>query len=229
MNRLINKVSEFFGTYRHSWILVYFFLYMVWFSWLENNIVPRYWMYSPIDDWIPFVPIFIIPYLFWFIYVAAAIVFFLFHSRQDFYQLCAYLFIGMSICLTLYMLFPNGHQLRPAITGDSLWERLVVRLYSADTPTNVAPSIHVYNSIGVHIAILRSSTLKRHRWIQWTSLVLMVLIVLSTVMLKQHSIDDILFALPLSLAMYFLVYRINVAALLRRKTTQRSNSGDSLG
>ena len=47
---------------------------------------------------------------------------------------------------------------------------MVKVLYKTDTPTNVLPSIHVFNSIGAGIAISHSNDLKKHRWIQISSL-----------------------------------------------------------
>lgn len=42
---------------------------LIWFSCIERSIVPKYVMHAKFDDYIPFVPIFIIPYLSWFIYI----------------------------------------------------------------------------------------------------------------------------------------------------------------
>lgn len=68
-------------------------------------------------------------------------------------------------------------------------------IYSMDTPTNVLPSIHVYNSIGAMAAIAHSTSLKKHRGVQIGSYVLGILIIFSTVFLKQHSITDVIAAL----------------------------------
>lgn len=223
----INLSGESFAAiinrYKHAWILSYFFVYLAWFMWLEQNIVPRYWMHSPLDDLIPFVPAFIVPYTLWFVYVAVAVVWFLFTSKSDYYKLCAFLFIGMSISLTIYMLFPNGHRLRPEVEATGIFTTMIRRLHSADTPTNVAPSIHVFNSIGVHIALVKAGNTGKYLWLRVVSFILMISIILSTVFLKQHSIDDVFFALPLCLAMYVLVYKTDwnsvlawASALLRK-------------
>ena len=230
MELSLSKTGEFLKKYKHAWILSYFFVYMVWFLLLEEKIKPRYWMHSPIDDFIPFVPIFIIPYAIWVFYVAGLVVFFLFTSKNDYYKLCAYLFIGMSICLTIYMIFPNGQKLRPDLSTmpETIWIRMIARLYASDTPTNVAPSIHTYNSIGIHIAILMSERLRKINWLKITSFVLMVLIIMSTVCLKQHSIDDVFFALPLNLIMYLLVYKVKWPELIRRISYSKKRSEEKL-
>ncbi len=209
MNEFSLRTREFICKYKHAWVLSYFFIYMAWFMWLEKNVVPKFWMRSPLDDLIPFVPAFIIPYTLWFAYVASAIVLFLFISKQDYFKLCSFLFIGMSIILTIYMLFPNGHRLRPQVEADGLFLTMIARLHQADTSTNVAPSIHVYNSIGVHIALAKAEKTRKIVWLRVSSFILMLLIIMSTVFLKQHSIDDVFFALPLCLIMYLLVYRVD--------------------
>ena len=73
-------------------------------------------------------------------------------------------------------------------------------IYSVDTPTNVLPSIHVYNSIGAMAAIAHSTSLKKHRG------VLGILIIFSTVFLKQHSITDVIAALAMACMIYPFVY-----------------------
>ena len=164
-------------------------------------------MHTALDDMIPFEEIFIVPYLMWFLYVAATIAFFFFRNRDDYYRLCTFLFTGMTISLLVCTLFPNGTDLRTAVNPDkNLCSRLVYMLHQADTNTNVFPSIHVYNSIGTHIAVMKSESLKKHKVIRILSGILMVAICMATVSLKQHSILDVAGAILLSAAIYPLVY-----------------------
>ena len=83
---------------------------------------------------------------------------------------------------------------------------MVKMLYAADTPTNQFPSIHVYNSIAVNIAVWHSSNFKEKKWVRFGSSILMVLIILSTMFLKQHSVFDVVTGIVLSVFMYSLVY-----------------------
>lgn len=194
--------------YRHGWVLSYFVLYMIWFTWLEKRTNVHYQpIHTGLDDIIPFQEIFIVPYLLWFAYIAATILYFFFTNREDFYKVTAFLFIGMTICLIIYTIWPNSQNLRPAeFPRDNIFSRLVGMIYSADTSTNVCPSIHVFNSIGAHIAISHSETLRKKRWLQIASFILMVSICLSTVFLKQHSAFDGFCAILLSVIMYLTVY-----------------------
>ncbi|MDI9510202.1 MAG: phosphatase PAP2 family protein [Bacillota bacterium] len=183
---------------------------MVWFTYLERTVTTDFTpVYSRLDDFIPFMEIFIIPYFIWFIFIFITVAYFFFTSKQDFYKYCAFLFVGMTICLIIYTVWPNGHNLRVDIDTlgrSNIFTRAIASLYSIDTSTNVFPSIHVYNSIGAMIAIRKSERLQTIKWVQVTSFILTVSISMSTVFLKQHSILDVFGAIILSIIMYAIVY-----------------------
>lgn len=202
------KIKTLVSKYSHAFLLLYIIPYLYWFFALEEHAEPRYWISSWFDSLIPFHEIFVIPYLLWFFYMAVFVCYFFFTSREDYYRLCTFLFTGMTICLLIYTFFPNGQHLRPAyFSRDNFLVDLVRQLYRSDTPTNVCPSIHCLNSIGVHIALRRSTVGKKYPLLRISSFVLMILICLSTVFLKQHSVIDFIAAVILSVPLYFLAYR----------------------
>lgn len=167
--------------------------------------------YTPIhiwlDDYIPFNELFVIPYYLWFAYMVVVVGYFFFTSKSDFYKCTAFLFTGMTICLLIYTIWPNGQNLRPvSFARDNVLVDIVKNLYRTDTPTNVCPSIHVFNSIAAHIAVCRCKRLKEHKWLKAASFLLMLSICLSTVFLKQHSVFDGLCAMLLAAVMYLIVY-----------------------
>ncbi|MCB7318353.1 phosphatase PAP2 family protein [Lacrimispora sp. 210928-DFI.3.58] len=210
----MKQISSFLHKYRHMWLLSYGFIYLPWFCYLEKTVTRDYHiMHVSLDDLIPFNEYFIIPYLLWFLYVAGTLLFFLFTSREDYYRMCIFLFSGMTISLIICTFFRNGTDFRPAIDPDkNLFSALVATVYKTDTCTNVFPSIHVYNSIGTHIAIMRSGILKKYHWAHIGSGILMVSICLSTVFLKQHSVIDGVGAIILSYIIYGIVYGYNWSA-----------------
>lgn len=194
--------------YGHIWILSYGLIYLPWFGRLQENIgKPYHVMRVGLDDHIPFNEYFIVPYLLWFLYVAGAIAFFFFRSKEDYYRLCTFLFTGMTISLLVCTLYPNGTNFRPAIDpGKNVFCWLVSKLWSIDPCINVFPSIHVYNSIGVHIAVCHSELLKKNKPVVIGSGILMVLICLATVFLKQHSVIDGIGSLLMASVIYPIAY-----------------------
>lgn len=203
-----SKLKDFREKYGHAWILGYIFIYLPWFAYLEDKVTARYHvMHSELDDMIPFNEYFIIPYLLWFLYVAAAVLYFFFTNKEDYYRLCIFLFTGMTLCLLICTLIPNGVNFRPSVDPEkNLCSWLVAFIHRADTSTNVFPSIHVYNSIGVHIAVHKSRELRKYPWVRVGSFVLAAAICLSTVFLKQHSVLDVAGAMLLCTAIYPLAY-----------------------
>lgn len=206
----LHIMKQFFLKYKHGLILSYFFVYMLWFTYLERTVTTTFTpIYSKLDSYIPFNEIFIIPYFLWFFYIFATVGYLFLTSKHDFYKCCAYLFTGMTICLIIYTLWPNGHYLRVNLNTlgrSNIFIDMLAKLYSFDTATNVFPSIHVFNSIGALIAIQKNERLHDIKWFQWSALVLTVLICMSTVFLKQHSILDVFGGIILSIIIYFLVY-----------------------
>ncbi|MCI7795708.1 MAG: phosphatase PAP2 family protein [Lachnospiraceae bacterium] len=213
MKQLIKK-------YGHIWIMSYGILYLTWFAKLQANVgKPYHVIHTPLDDMIPFCEYFIIPYLMWFLYVAVAVTYFFFNSKDDYYRICTFLFTGMTISLLVCTLYPNGTNFRPHIDPDqNIFCYLVTKLWSIDPCINVFPSIHVYNSIGVHLAVTKSEKLSKSRPIVWSSGILMILICLSTVFLKQHSVVDVVGSLMMASVISPIVY--TPAAARRRKYSE---------
>lgn len=105
--------------------------------------------------------VFIVPYLLWFVYLAAGACFLFFKDKKGFLQAARFAISGMTIFLIICTIFPNGLALRPTIfVHDNVFVDLVKIVYSTDTPTNVLPSMHVFLSVGMCMALNRTRALK---------------------------------------------------------------------
>ena len=222
----MEKFKSLYLKYRHAIPLaIYMGIYLTWFAWLEAHNRRDYTViHVNLDDYIPFCEAFIVPYLLWFAYVAVVVVFLFFRNKQEYYRCCAFLFTGMTIFLIISTLWPNGHHLRLAeMPRDNVFTQAVAALWRIDTPTNLWPSIHVYNSMGAHFAVMRSSALRERKGIRIASGILAFSIILSTMFLKQHSVFDVATGLALGAVMYVLVYRrdLVMAAWAQRRVKKR--------
>lgn len=209
----MEKLKCLFTRYRHGIpLLAYMAVYLTWFGWLEKTNTKKYWViHLSVDDYIPFCEIFVIPYLLWFGYVAAVVIYLFFKDKREYYKACIFLCTGMTLFLITSTLWPNGHNLRPAVMPrDNIFTDLIAVLWKADTPTNLWPSIHVFNSMGAHFAITHSKKLMDSKWgkrIRIGSGILATSIILSTMLIKQHSVFDVMTGLALGAVMYAVVYR----------------------
>ena len=206
-------------------VALYTVFYLLCFSYLENRHVRYHIIDSSLDDKIPFCEYFIIPYLLWFLYIAVTVGYFLFFNENttEFWSLILNLAIGMTLFLIVSYVYPNGLNIRPTeFTNDSVFTRMVQFLYRTDTPTNVLPSIHVYNSIAVHIALAKCTALKNHKPVKNASLILCILICMSTVFLKQHSLYDVAGGIILIGVIYHLLYALPEKKAQKQPASQKS-------
>jgi membrane-associated phospholipid phosphatase len=204
-----SKIKDLWTKYNSLWIMIlYAVVYLVAFFFLEQRKTAIYVINFGIDKYIPFCEVFIIPYLMWFGYVAFTVLYLCLKDKEESDRLVAFLIIGMTIFIIVSAVFPNGHHLRPRVFArDNIFTKLIRILYSTDTPTNVLPSIHVYNSVGIMIAVMRSKCFKNRNVLKTFMMVLGASIICSTVLIKQHSMLDVLLALLMSAIMYAVCYR----------------------
>ena len=209
-------MKKFYERYKHAIpLFIYAIIYLSWFGYLEKTVKrPANLIHMRLDDKIPFCEFFIVPYLLWFAYISVVVLYFFFKDKQDYYRACTFLFTGMTVFLVVSTLWPNGHHLRPAVMPrDNIFSTMVAMLYKTDTPTNLWPSIHVYNSLGAHFAVFRNEKLHRKPVVHIGSLVLCVSIILSTMFLKQHSVFDVLTAFIMAAVMYIVVYGFDIVTI----------------
>lgn len=193
--------------FKKEYFFLYFIFYISFFSYLEKKVTNFFPMNTDFDNSIPFCKYFIIPYLLWFLYVGFAYVFFYIKDEEIFVKMATFLTIGMTISLFICLIFPNGLiNFRPKIENNDIFDYLVNFIYNVDTSTNVFPSIHVYNSIGVHIAICKYQNKYNKKYLSIFSFILMIFICLSTIFLKQHAISDVLGSILLSIIIYYISY-----------------------
>ena len=196
--------------YQHVWIVPIYGIFYLWaFHYLEHRNVKVHIIHLKLDDMIPFCEYFIIPYLMWFFYIALTVSYFAFvnKNKQEYYQLIFTLGLGMTLFLVVSYFYPNGQDLRPHLEGNGFFINLVRHLYRIDTPTNILPSIHVFNSVACCIAILRHKQFKHPYPVKLFILVLSVSIILATVFLKQHTLIDVFSAFALNIIAYQMFYK----------------------
>jgi len=145
---------------------------------------------SAIDKYIPFNEYFIIPYLLWFPYMFYFVLKLYFKDRDSYYEASAMLQIGMTIFLIISVIYPNGLRIRPNLfIENNIFVSLCKLVYTIDSPTNVFPSIHVYNSLVMILVYKDSNSSKKEiKFVKFMG----ILIILSTLFVKQHSIYDVI-------------------------------------
>lgn len=159
-------------------------------------------VWCPIDDLIPFCEWFVIPYLFWFVYLIGMMAYGFFFDVENFVRMMKYVILTYCAAMAVYLVFPTMQLLRPAaFPRDNVLTDIVALIYAFDTNTNVCPSIHVLGSFAAMYAGWNSRHFSSKTW-RVIFAVLCALICVSTLFMKQHSAMDVLAALPIALAAY---------------------------
>jgi membrane-associated phospholipid phosphatase len=194
---------------RPHWLLLLLYppVAFCFFYFKDFNTAPTYLMEWPgVDSAIPFVPWMIAPYFFWYVAVAFPFLWLGLRNGREFTRYCWFIYGGMMSTYALYLLFPNGQNLRPALAGDG-WDISAIRwLYEHDAPRNDNPSLHVIDTMAVWFAMVRDSLWRRTPWLLVTLAAVCLAIIASTVLVNQHSIVDIFGGLAWSGVWWLIVY-----------------------
>ena len=87
---MIRRISNWLKQNKHAWLALYLPIYLIGFFWVESYVPSdsNYWVsYTPLDDLIPFVEYFVIPYYLWYPFMVVTGLYLLFHdcNRSQFY------------------------------------------------------------------------------------------------------------------------------------------------
>ena len=113
--------------------------------------------------------------------------------------------ITQAVAMAVYIVYPSVQLMRPeSFARDNLLTRLAAFIYAFDTPTGVCPSLHVAYSLGIASVWCR----RRQSSMAWKGFMVLsaIAISLSTAFVKQHSVVDIVAALPVCLLAEYLVF-----------------------
>ncbi|MDO4743072.1 MAG: phosphatase PAP2 family protein [bacterium] len=181
-------------------------IYFLAFGLIEKNIQSDYWVsYCIIDDYIPFVKEFVVAYVSWYPLLLGVAVWTFLKDKQAFKRYAWSIIIGLSLSVIICIILPNGQDLRPEIITTDIFSKSINYLYLIDTNTNVFPSMHVVATIAALFAVFDTKTIKGV--VTKSALVILgILICLSTVFIKQHSILDIFSGLVIGIIIYVIVY-----------------------
>ena len=181
----------------------YFTLYF-----LTENLISTencHTIYSPLDDMIPFMEIFVIPYVLWYGLIVFSLVYFARYNIDSFKKLQCFIMITQAVAMVIYIVYPSKQELRPTeFANQNIFTDMIGFLYSFDTNTGVFPSLHVAYSVGIASVWLKE---KDASWVLRISIaVFCFLVCISTAFIKQHSILDAFGAIPVCILAEAVLY-----------------------
>ena len=194
---------------------IYMVVYMPTFFWVESldHAGNFHIIHTAVDDMIPVIEVFIIPYAMWLPYLVAGMIAIAIRSRKLSRKTSYMLMAGMTLFIIISLVYPNMLELRAAIPDRrNIFMDCINYLHSIDTPTDVLPSLHVYDAIvvaaGLHL------TFRDKKVMLVLSDILTALIVLSTLFIKQHSIIDVISAIVMFIPVFIIICFVKIIRII---------------
>ena len=229
----MNKIRQFFKSVPvYGWILgagviTIQYIFYLFANWLSPIIGTSAWAFCPkipaIDDRIPFVPVFMLIYIYSYIFWITGPIIASLTEKRNFINYLYMLLATWVICFLLLLFLPTyidreaegvlEYAARPGILN---WMSRVI--YTADGGRygyNLFPSLHCISSMNCYLAIRRRPEISRD--IRVYSAVMVVLIALSTVFTKQHYFMDVVSGLVIPVLCYIIVWKIDPGSRLMEK------------
>ncbi|MBO0960222.1 inositol phosphorylceramide synthase [Neobacillus sp. MM2021_6] len=160
---------------------------------------------TSIDQAIPFLPIFIIPYILWYAYIFCYLIYFCFKDTKVYLKTLLLIVIAELICFVIYFFFQTTVP-RPVLVGDHILTQLVQWIYTKDRPFNCFPSIHVLTTFAVMLASLHIKN--KHLLNTLCIHFLGSCIIISTLFVKQHVIFDMIGSMFLVTFLYGIAFEL---------------------
>ena len=158
-----------------------------------------------VDKTIPFLKIFILPYITWYGYITIGLIYLCVKNRKTYYTSLISLNIGLAICYIIYAFFQTTVP-RPIVTDSDILSKLVTMIYKHDNPFNCFPSMHVTTT---YILMKGINDTENNKFISFLFNIIGILIIISTQFVKQHVVLDLIFAMLLCEVIYRVVNNIS--------------------
>lgn len=176
---------------------------------------------SPIDDWLPLIPSMAIPYIGWYPYIIIGILYLCYKDRSAYYRTIIVMNIGLIVCYFIYFYYQTT-VIRPEVIPDT-WDKklLLDYVYGVDNPYNCFPSIHALHSYVIMRGALAARTIRKS--VKAAFVAGAVLIIISTLLVKQHVIYDALGSVVLGEIVFMIITKVwNSYSRTRQGSTSRA-------
>lgn len=140
-----------------------------------------------IDRSIPFIKEFVVPYVVWYPLVPLVFIYICIKDKLTYCKLLISLVCGLLISYMTFYFFQTTIA-RPILIGNDIFTNMLKLLYRIDNPFNCFPSIHVMTCFFMIEGIWKCKG--RNIFISISVTILNIIIILSTLFIKQHVILD---------------------------------------
>lgn len=171
---------------------------------------------SPLDNIIPFVPIFIFIYNLWYPFEMLSLFFIFKDNLKVYIKTIISLFFSFILSTSIFIIYPTTIN-RPLVESyKNLTELVTYITYKADTPAlNCFPSNHCILCFTIIFSVLAIKNMSKLK--KYIIIVMNILIILSTLLVKQHVIYDVIGSFIISVLCFYILSRLKFFKKLEKK------------
>ena len=144
---------------------------------------------TSLDDLIPYLSWFVIFYVAWMPLLYIAFIYLGITNRSLYWRTIIAYNAAVTVSNLIFILFPTSMP-RPEISGNDIFNMLVLFIYNHDQPVNCFPSIHCLTTYLLFISMIRHQLFSVGMRVLFS--VFFWSIIASTVFIKQHALVDVI-------------------------------------
>ena len=144
---------------------------------------------TSLDDLIPYLSWFVIFYVAWMPLLYIAFIYLGMTNRSLYWRTIIAYNAAVTVSNLIFILFPTSMP-RPEISGNDIFNMLVLFIYNHDQPVNCFPSIHCLTTYLLFIFMIRHQLFSVGMRVLFS--VFFWSIIASTVFIKQHALVDVI-------------------------------------
>lgn len=170
---------------------------------------------TPLDEKIPFVPGFIYIYMIWYPFLIYSFYVIFKYNKEKYIKLILTTILSLLILYIFFIVFPS-EVVRPEVNSfHDITSFVIYMVYKTDTPTCCFPSGHCLLCFILLYNLLDNNRLPKK--FKYPAIIINILIIISTLLVKQHVIYDVIGSFVLATINYYFVVNLKYFDEIKRK------------
>lgn len=159
-----------------------------------------------LDQKIPFVIQFILIYSIWYPLIIFTFYLLFKYNKEKYQKTKKAVIASLIIAYTCFFIYPTT-VIRPEVnTFNDIFSFMAYISFKADNPVNCFPSVHCLLSFDMIYALYKERSI--NKYLRITLIILFILIIISTLLVKQHVIADVISAFIISILTTFILPKL---------------------
>lgn len=174
----------------------------------------------PLDSQVPLIPWFV--YFYYLTFPLGLITFFYlaYKNKKAFYDIFLTLVISFAVSGIVY-LFAQTYFVKPDFIPESFTDWLVVWTWGSTNPVNVFPSQHCFMAFATILAVFHGGK-GINKVYKFVATILAIMVILSTIFIRQHYIMDIFASFDIMLIAFGIVLLFGWGSKMKKRQEEKT-------